>query len=140
MRQGVRWCIGALFALTCGLALNLGAGAQSDEFARRVAERCKGEAHFAIASCGCVVRNRLAQGWTEETVLQAFYAQDVPAKDAEVWIIERVLTGYWPCDPRLYFMFSRDDVRRLGLRECDAIETVRRAGRAVFFYAEEALQ
>jgi hypothetical protein len=139
MRQGVRWCIGALLALTFALP-NSGLWAQSDNFAQRVADRCKGEAHFAIAPCGCVVRNRLAAGWSKETVLQAFYAQDVPAKAAEVWIIERVLSGYWPCDPRLYFMFSRADVAALGLCEADAIETVRRAGRAVFFYAKDALQ
>lgn len=140
MRRGVLWCMAVLFALSCGLAGNSSARAQSDEFARRVAERCKGEAHFAIASCGCVVKNRLAAGWSEETVLQAFFAEDVAAKDAEVWIIERVLTGYWPCDPRLYFMWSRADVAALGLCEADAIETVRRAGKVVFFYARDALQ
>lgn len=134
------WGVGALFSLTLCLAGNSTAGAQSDDFPRRVAERCKGEAHFAIAPCGCVVKNRLAAGWSEETVLQAFYAEDVPAKDAEVWIIERVLTGYWPCHPLLWFMWSREDVQRLGLEECDAIQVVRRNGKIVFFYAKDALE
>lgn len=109
-------------------------------FARRVAERCKGEAAFAIAPCACVVRNRLAAGWTETNVLTAFYAADVAASDAEVWLAERVLTGYWPCDPRLYFMFSAGDCRRLALPEAAALLVVTREGWQVLFYAKDALE
>ena len=140
MRKGVLWGVGALLALTLCLAGNSPVFGYADDFPRRVAERCKGEAHFAIAPCGCVVKNRLAAGQSETEVLEAFFAQDVPAKDAEVWIIERVLTGYWPCDPRLWFMWSRADVAALGLDECDAIQVARRGGRVVFFYAESALE
>jgi len=140
VRKAHLWCMAALLCLTCSLAPNSQAQGYADDFPRRVAERCKGEAHFAIAPCGCVVKNRLAAGWTEATVLEAFYAADVAAKDAEVWLIERVLTGYWPCDPRIYFMFSTADVTRLDLEVCNAILEVRRNGKVVYFFAEDALR
>lgn len=130
----------ALLCLTCSHAPISQAAGYSDDFPRRVAERCKGEAHFAIASCGCVVRNRLAAGWTEATVLAPFYAPDIAATVTEVQIIERVLTGYWPCDPRFWFMFSAQDVASLGLDPCDALGVLRRGGLSVYFYEESALE
>ena len=101
--------------------------------------RCKGEAAFAIAPCACVVKNRLLAGWDETDVLSAFYAADMAALDSEVWVAERVLTGYWPCDPRLYFMFSAGDCRRLALIEEAALLVAERDGWRVLFYARDAL-
>ena len=133
-----------MLVLLCAVELLVGDStgivAQEMTFARRVAERCKGEAAFAIAPCACVVRNRLAAGWSETNVLTAFYAADVAALDGEVWLVDRVLTGYWPCDPRLYFAFSDWDAMRLGLAECDAILIAARDGWRVLFYAKDALE
>ena len=139
MRKSFAWCAGALLALTCAVALPAQPAAAQTTFPRRVAERCKGEAHFAIAPCGCVVKNRLAAGQSETEVLAAFFAQDVPAKDAEVWIIERVLNGEWPCNVQLWFMWSAADVERLGLDEADAISVVRRGENEIYFFAKDAL-
>ena len=139
MRYGVCACIAALLCVACVLAANSSAAGQSVPFAQRVAERCKGEAAFAIAPCGCVVKNRLEGGWSEETVLLPFYAQDAQATAQEVRLVERVLNGYWPCDPRLWFMFSVCDVGRLGLEEDDALLIAERGGWRVLFYGKDAL-
>ena len=129
-------------AIACVLALALGLWgtiANAAGFAEALAARCKGEAAFAIGACACVGRNRLAAGQSETDVLAAFYAAPRPPTAFEVRRVEAVLTGYWPCDPRLFFMFSVDDVWRLGLDEADAIKEVRRGARRVLFYAEDAL-
>jgi hypothetical protein len=131
-----------MIALACVLALILGpwgTPARAADFTSDLAAKCKGEAAFAIGACACVGRNRLAAGQSEAEVLAAFYAAPIEATDAERWIVERVLTGYWPCEPRLWFMFSLDDVWRLGLAKADALQVVARGGRQVLFYAEAAL-
>ena len=140
MRKAFLWPLILLCAIACAVAIPGHAAGQDVPFARRVAERCKGEADFALALCSCVVRNRLAAGWTETNVLQPFYAADVAASEREVWLVERVLTGYWPCDPRLYFMFSACDVQLLGLEESAALVSVERGGWRVLFYGKDALE
>lgn len=72
-----------------------------------VASRCKGEASFAIAECACTVRNRIEAGWNPARVMSAYYAPDMPATPGEVASVAAILTGNEPCDPALYFMYSR---------------------------------
>ena len=105
----------------------------------QVAARCKGEASFAIALCACVVKNRLAGGYSEANVLDAFYAADVTPTATEIWLADRVLVGYWPCDPRLWYMFSSHDCWRLALDPGKALLVVTRESWQVLFYGKDAL-
>lgn len=101
--------------------------------------RCAGEARWAIAPCACVVRNRLAGGWNETHVLDAFFAVDLPATATEIDLAQRVLTGAWPCDDSLWFMFSGDDVALIGLDPATAILAAARGEGVAYFYDKGAL-
>lgn len=50
-------------------------------FTHAVAKRCTGEGSHpqAIRICACTVKHRLEAGWSERSVLSAYYAPDVPA-------------------------------------------------------------
>lgn len=85
--------------------------ARADDFPSQVAARCKGEAPYAIGECACTVQNRLLRGWTQSTVLDAYYAPDASPSAAESAHVANVLAG--DCDPRLYFMWSRSDTQIL---------------------------
>lgn len=140
VRRAILWCVSALFALACAVAPNSGAQAAIvPVFAERVAMRCKGEASWAIAPCACVVKNRLLAGWDESNVLTPFFAADAAASATEIDLVNRVLTGYWPCDPRLHFMFSSADVEALGLTSADALLIASRGSWTVLFYEKDAL-
>jgi len=133
------WRIVLVLAFACAVGLNSQPTAAQAPFPERVAARCAGEARFALQECACVVKNRLG-GATESTVLRAFFAPDQPVTADEVLQVERVLTGYWPCDPRLWYMFSVTDCLRLGLPEVDAVLVVQGPGRwRVLFYDKAAL-
>jgi hypothetical protein len=109
-------------------------------FAERVAQRCKGEASWAIALCACVVRNRVEAGADEAHVLDAFFAHDLPATAAEIDLARRVLVGLWPCDPRLWYMFGGVDVARLGLEPAAALVVTERCNWWALFYGKDALE
>ena len=130
-------------ALACALALCAGlwgtSGAHAADFAHDLAAVCKGEAEFALGACACVAANRLAAGQSETAVLAAFYAAPRSPTLFEVRRVEAVLTGYWPCNERLWFMWSDGDAARLGLDAADALLIVRRAPWCVLFFAEDAL-
>jgi len=135
------WRIVLAVVFACVLGLNSQPGRTQTPFPERVAARCAGEARFALAECACVVKNRLQGGFTESTVLRAFFAPDQPVTADEVLQVERVLNGYWPCDPRLWYMLSVTDCRRLGLPEVDAVLVVQGPGRwRVLFYDKAALE
>jgi len=129
-----------VLAFACAVGWNSQPAAAQTPFPERVAARCAGEARFALQECACVVRNRLAGGFTENTVLRPFFAPDQPVTADEVAQVERVLNGYWPCDPRIWYMFSVSDCRRLGLPEAEAVQVVNGPGRwRVLFYDHGAL-
>ena len=133
-----RIVLGMAFACAVGLAGH--PAAAQTPFPERVAARCAGEARFALQECACVVKNRLLGGWTQTNVLKPFFAPDQPVTAAEVEQVERVLDGYWPCDPRIWYMFSVQDCRRLGLPEVEAVLVVQGPGRwRVLFYDRGAL-
>jgi len=134
------WRIVLAMAFACAVGLNSQPTAAQTPFPERVAARCAGEARFALQECACVVKNRLLGGFTERTVLRPFFAPDLPVTADEVLQVERVLNGYWPCDPRIWFMFSVQDCWRLGLPEVEAVLVVQGPGRwRVLFYDRGAL-
>lgn len=99
-----------------------------------VASRCKGEASFAIAECACTVRNRIEAGWNPARVLEHYYASDSRATHDEVATVQAILAGDAPCDPALYFMWSRADVQHLGIGHYPPALVVQNGGRAVMFF------
>lgn len=99
-----------------------------------VASRCKGEASFAIAECACTVRNRIEAGWNPARVLEHYYASDSRATHDEVATVQAILAGDAPCDPALYFMWSRADVQHLGIGHYPPALVVQNGGREVRFY------
>lgn len=103
-------------------------------FATAVANRCKGEASFAIPECACTVRNRLDVGWNPAKVLGHYYAPNAKATPAEVATVRSILTGTTPCDPALYFMFSRADTEYLGIAHMTPALIVQDGGREVRFF------
>jgi len=134
------WRIVLAMVFACVLGLNSQPGRTQTPFPERVAARCAGEARFALQECACVVKNRLAGGFTENTVLRPFFAPDQPVTADEVLQVERVLNGYWPCDPRGWYLFSVQDCRRLGLPESEAVQVVYGPGRwRVLIYDHGAL-
>lgn len=96
------------FALFMALFVSYLANVQP--FPVRVAAKCKGEASQLLPVCACVVRNRIAAGWGEGTVLSQFYAKNVTPTAEEVKIVDDVLKGKTFCDERFYFMFSLSDI------------------------------
>ena len=134
------WRIVLALVFACAVGAYSRPTAAQTPFPERVAARCAGEARFALQECACVVKNRLLGGFTENTVLRPFFAPDQPVTAEEIAQVERVLNGYWPCDPRVWYMFSVQDCRRLGLPEGEAVQVVRGPGRwRVLFYDKAAL-
>lgn len=103
-------------------------------FATAVANRCKGEASFAVGPCACTVRNRIEAGWNPAKVLSHYYAPDVSATSAEVAEVRSILAGKASCEPALYFMYSRADVAYLGIGHHAPALVVQAGGREVRFY------
>lgn len=142
LKNGRRAILGVTILL-CGLAFalapNSGARGQQMSFAESVAARCKGEAAWALAPCVCTVKNRLAGGWDETHVLQAYFAQDVAPTAHEVQSAADILSGAAPCNGALWFMFSEADRRRLGLEESAALLIAAHGAWRVLFYERGAL-
>lgn len=100
-----------------------------------VAAKCAGEASFALRECSCTVVNRLHAGWSEYRVLDAYYAPSVAATPEQVAAVAEVMEGRAACDPGLYFMWSREDVRWLGYEVyTPALVVTDGVGREVRFY------
>lgn len=116
--------------------------AQDVPFPQRVAERCKGEASWAVPECACTVRNRLDAGFTEQNVLTPYYAQDAAPSPFDLYATTYILT--YGCRPDLYFMFSNHDVAVLGLDYVLPLLVVREPGssaaRSVRFYAKDVFE
>jgi hypothetical protein len=107
-------------------------------FVEQVAARCKGEAAFAVSECACTVHNRLSGGWSEHNVLIAYFAEDVTPTEFDIWVTAHVLKN--GCREDLWFMFSSQDVAKLGLDYVLPLLTVRsEEGKVVRFYAKDAL-
>lgn len=102
-------------------------------FPEQVANKCKGEASFAITACACTVRNRLDAGWAQGKVLFAYYANNQQATVEDVTGVTRILEGLDACSPDLYFMYSREDVRSLGIKQEPSL-TVSSGNKAVLFF------
>lgn len=99
-----------------------------------VANRCKGEASFAIPECACTVLNRLDAGWAESKVLSAYYAPDAVATSTEVEQVRQILSREATCDPTLYFMYSRSDTIHLGISQTPSL-IVRDGDREILFFS-----
>jgi hypothetical protein len=99
-----------------------------------VANRCKGEASFAIPECACTVLNRLDVGWAESEVLSAYYAPDAVTTSTEVEQVRQILSREATCDPALYFMYSRADTVNLGISQTPAL-IVRDGDREILFFS-----
>lgn len=68
-------------------------------------------------------------------MLTAYYAHNVNVTTEEVLTVTRVLNGEYQCDGRLYYMFSLQDVRRLGLVRTEPVsKVIRTAVYQVWFY------
>lgn len=111
-----------------------------DGFAQRVANRCRGEATFAIQACACTIKNRLAAGWSERRVLEHYYAPDSHATPTEVAQVAAVLDGRTVCPVDFYFMFSETDRRYLGLASNRASGKVTQNDKVIWLYARTALR
>lgn len=109
-------------------------------FSQRVANRCRGEATFAIQACACTIKNRLAAGWSEQRVLEHYYAPDSRATPADIAQVAAVLDGRTICPPDFYFMFSETDRRYLGLASARASGKITQDGKIIWLYARTALQ
>lgn len=99
--------------------------AQEPVTAQQIANRCKGEASFAIAECACSVLNREKAGWNKGLVLNAYYAPDVQATPGEVALVENVMNGTEMCNPDLYFMLSPQCTITLGISTLGPVLTVK---------------
>ncbi len=100
-----------------------------------IAARCRGEAAFAIPACACTVKNRLSVGWSEWRVLSAYYAPSIPAIPAQIDAVADVMSGASECDPALYFMWSKSDVRALRLERFEPALVVKDGSKEVRFYS-----
>lgn len=80
-----------------------------------VANRCAGESAGAVPECACSVLNRIRAGWNPARVLDAYFAADKQATPAQVQAVADVLSGAAACPSDYYFMFSRADIRALGI-------------------------
>lgn len=100
-----------------------------------VANKCNGEASFAVRECACTVVNRIAAGWSPGRVLEAYYAPAITATAEQVQAVADVMAGRGTCGPGLYFMYSRADVRWLGYEGyTPALVVQDGSGREVRFY------
>jgi hypothetical protein len=131
-RRAILWSVSAICAATCVLATHAGAVAQSESFAQRVAMRCKGELPAALSDCACTVHTRLALGWSEEHVLDAYYAQDRVTTETEVAVVRVVLDH--GCPLPLYFMYSRQDAIRIGVDDIAPLKIVKWGVLEAWFY------
>lgn len=105
----------------------------SFSFPEQVARRCKGEASFALAACSCTVKNRLTTGWVQHKVLSAYYAPDIRVTGAETETVARVLDGRTYCDPRYYFIYSKEDVAYLQIKQ-EPLAVISNGKLSVSFY------
>ena len=92
-------------------------------FVQAVAARCSGESSRAVHACACTVRNRLAAGWSERRVLEAYYAPDVRPTEQALAEAERGLSGEG-CEDSWYFIISPSDAVHLGWDVKDAVGSV----------------
>jgi hypothetical protein len=99
-----------------------------------IAQRCAGEASFAVQECACTVRNRLDAGWSAHRVLEAYYAPDAHATPAQVATVAAVMAGDEACSADLYFMYSWADVAYLGLGDYTPALVVESNGKVIFFF------
>lgn len=79
-----------------------------------VSDQCVTEASFAVRECACTVHNRLQAGWSEYRVLDAYFSIPGRADAAQVATVAAVLSGTVACGLE-YFMYSKEDVRYLGI-------------------------
>ena len=100
----------------------------------RVAARCAGEAQNGVAICACSVRSRLQAGWSEDKVLDAYFARDRKPTPDQVRQAQNGLDGVG-CLGTEYFLFSSADMRKLGLRADCAVAT----GGGVWAFGRDAL-
>lgn len=104
-----------------------------------VAGRCTSEASFAVQVCACTIKNRLAAGWTQGSILDHYYARSVTPSAASVETVRSVLAGEVACGAE-YYLFSDGDVEWLGLDVDDAVVTVCRGKACVHGYGKGALR
>src|SRR5690606_10067699 len=88
--------------------------------------------------CACTVKNRLLSGWAQSKVLRAYYAPSRTPTQAEVDLVESVLSGKIECDEDKYFMFSLQDTRYLGINHMEPVDRVVSVeGRLEIWYFEK---
>ena len=140
MRDRTLLMLFVLALLVIAFAVFASALYAQDDFAQRVADKCKGEAPHALQHCACTVRNRLIAGWSQNRVLSAYFAAPRRATEDELRSVDVVLRGEGgACDARWYFMFSDDDRRLLRLQDVPALYFVRGATGTVYLYALNVL-
>lgn len=122
------------------LAVLVFVGMLSSDFPTSVAARCTGEASFAVALCACTVKNRLDAGWSRSKVLSSYYARSIPPTAKAVETARAVLAGEQSCPKDAYYLFSRTDIRYLGLREENASARVCSRARCVYSFPRNALR
>lgn len=86
------------------------------------------------------VVNRLAAGWSEWRVLDAYYAPDAPATEEQVHRVAAVLDGREACSPDLYFMWSAADIAYLHYGDYEPALVVQNGSQKVLFYSRRFRQ
>lgn len=100
-----------------------------------IAARCQGEAEVlgyeGVRLCACSVKNRMDSPRFpgDLSVLEAYYAPDKGPADWAIDATQDAMDGY--CEPVLY-LYSAQDVRRLGLDGTRAQIILRRGRWALY--------
>lgn len=109
-------------------------------FVERVADRCTGEASFAVEACACTVKNRIDVGWNPAKVLNAYYAPDIASSADSQATVAAILAGETDCPDTYYYIWSSSDLRYIGLDERNASDRHCEGDRCVFTFPRSALR
>ena len=108
--------VGALLTITVTIAspsVPTLQDSSNDIFYANATAKARGEASFAVEQILCTMRNRIAAGWSQHNVLDAYYAPLVYGSDglwmAQVEMAREIFEGRWPCDKRLCFALGTWD-------------------------------
>ena len=104
-------------------------------FVLAVSSRCAGEAGWpdGVHLCACTVASRLAHGWSESSVLSAYYAKDTAPTEE---MIESAKDGLMNkgCPVDAYFLFEQYSIDKLHLDKACATGHSDENGKSVWAF------
>ncbi|HPC92907.1 MAG TPA: hypothetical protein P5317_11645 [Myxococcota bacterium] len=108
---------------------------QLNPFTLSVASRCAGEAGWnsGVHLCACTVKARLDHGWSESSVLSAYYAKDATPTEGMIEEAKLGLSGDG-CPTDAYFLFEEFSVAKLGLDKACATGRADENGKSVWSF------